>query len=410
MLGVPVERRLMTNQYAMSGTGMVSNRYMRLMAHIPLLLLDGPRDAALIAFGVGNTARAIATHPVNHVDVIDISRDMFRVAPYFSLVNHDVLNDRRVEIHINDGRNFLLGTRRTYDLISFEPPPPGQADVVGLYTREYYELVRSRLTPEGMMTQWLPIIQTGYRTNLSMLRSAVEAFPYVSLWTGAFGELIICGALKPPGLDIAAVERRITDRGLEAELREIGVNGAEGLLATYLGDRLWLTGLTGSTPAVTDDNRLLEYDYARKATDPSNLRDYFTFFQSNQYTPGLDRRVQADVRQFCIWQLQRLMGTLRDPDFLERLLVMTRKLHNLYLADAVFGLPWPAQEGILDSDCGDVLLQDRDTLIRAIWHYAVRREFSSAARVAQAGLERWPGDREFNGLKTAILGLSRKQW
>lgn len=407
VLGIPVNRRLMTNFYSMSGVGMGSNRYMRLMAHLPLLLREAPRRAAVIAFGVGNTARAVAEHPVVSIDAIDLSPDILRLSSYFAHANNNVLNDPRVEVHVNDGRNFLLGTDRAYDLITFEPPPPGQPDVVGLYTREYYELVRSRLTRTGLMTQWLPIIQVGYRTNLSMLRSVVEVFPYVSLWTGALDELIVCAGLEPVALDAAVMDRRIRERGLKPALEEIGVDGGTSLLSTFLGDRDWIRRLTNSVPPVTDDNRLLEYDYARKATEPSSLQEYFTFFRSNDYVPGLEGRLQDDVRQLCIWRLQQLMGTLRDPEFLEKLLTMTRELHNLYLADAMLGVHWPAQTALADPTKRGELLEKRHTLMMAIWHYLLRRELADAARLTQEGLNRWPRDPQFEEMKGMILRAAR---
>jgi len=402
LLGIPVRQRLMTNFYSMSGVSMVSDRYMRLMAHLPLLLRDEPRRAALIAFGVGNTARAIAEHPVLSLDAVDISADIIHLSSYFAHANHDVLGDPRTEVHVNDGRNFLLGTDRKYDLVTFEPPPPDQSDVVGLYSREYYELVRSRLTPSGIMTQWLPICQTGHQTNLSMLRSVLEVFPHVSLWTGALEELIVCASLEPVELNVEAIDRRIQARGLESALQEIGVDGGESLLATFLGDEDWLDRLTDSVPPVTDDNRLLEYDYARKWRGSSTLQDYASFFRSNGYAPGIERRLGDDVRQLCIWRLEQLRGELRYPGFLEKLLPMTGELHNLYLADAILGVDWPAHIALGDSARQTEIFRDRRTLVKVIWHHLLRRQLAEAGRWAQAGVDRWPGDPQLEGLNVLV--------
>jgi predicted membrane-bound spermidine synthase len=403
LLGVPVNQRLMTNFFSMSGVNMQSNRYMRLMAHIPLLLREEPRRAAVIAFGVGNTARAIAEHPVETIDVVDISPDILRLSSYFSTANHEVLADPRTEVHVNDGRNFLLGSDRRYDLVTFEPPPPDQSDVVGLYTKEYYELVRSRLTPEGLMTQWLPICITGNRTNLSAIKSALEVFPHVSLWTGALEELIICAGSEPIELHPEAVNRRIRVRGLAPALAEIGVDGGEALLATFLGgDREWLERMTASVPPVTDDNRLLEYDYARKWREPNRLSDYVDYFRSNDYAPGIDRRLQDDVRELCIWRLMQLRGELRDPGSLSKLLAMSGELHNRYLADAILGVAWPAQAVLDDPARQADILEDRRTLTKLVWHHLLRDELADAERWAQAGVERWPGDPQLEALKVLI--------
>ena len=58
-----------------------SQVYMRLMAHVPLLLQANPVRALLICFGVGNTASAIATHDsIRHLDIVDLNRNVFETA------------------------------------------------------------------------------------------------------------------------------------------------------------------------------------------------------------------------------------------------------------------------------------------------------------------------------------------
>jgi hypothetical protein len=51
-------RVLVTNGHPMSSTELLSQRYMRAMAHIPLLLMDNPERVLVLCFGVGNTAHA----------------------------------------------------------------------------------------------------------------------------------------------------------------------------------------------------------------------------------------------------------------------------------------------------------------------------------------------------------------
>ena len=68
-----------------------------------------------------------------------------------------LLRDPRVKIHVEDGRQFLQATDERFDLITSEPPPPRAAGVVNLYTKEYFQLIRSRLAPGGMAAYWLPM-------------------------------------------------------------------------------------------------------------------------------------------------------------------------------------------------------------------------------------------------------------
>src|SRR5207244_4285538 len=87
-------RVLVTNGHPMSSTELLSQRYMRAMAHIPLLAIDNPQRVLVLCYGVGNTARAATLHPtVAQVDIVDLSRHVLDHSSYFKDVNGDVLHD-----------------------------------------------------------------------------------------------------------------------------------------------------------------------------------------------------------------------------------------------------------------------------------------------------------------------------
>ncbi len=68
-------RTLLTNGHPMSSTTRLSQRYMRALAHIPLLAIDDPETVLVIGFGVGNTTHAATLHPsIRRVEVADLSR------------------------------------------------------------------------------------------------------------------------------------------------------------------------------------------------------------------------------------------------------------------------------------------------------------------------------------------------
>ena len=179
-------RSLMTNGHAMSSTALLDQRYMRALAHIPLLSMERPARVLVIGFGVGNTTEAATRHPsVEHVTVADLSREILEHAAYFRDANNDVLRDSRVRIYVNDGRQHLLMLpEAVYDLITLEPPPIAHAGVAALYSREFYELARTRLKPGGYLSQWLPAYQVPAETSLAMVRAFIDVFPQSVLLSG----------------------------------------------------------------------------------------------------------------------------------------------------------------------------------------------------------------------------------
>ena len=92
----------------MSSTARLSQRYMRALAHIPLLMMDDPASVLVIGFGAGNTTHAATLHPsVRRVEIADLSRSILEHAAYFADANHDVLQERNVNVFVNDGRQHL---------------------------------------------------------------------------------------------------------------------------------------------------------------------------------------------------------------------------------------------------------------------------------------------------------------
>ena len=58
-------RTLVTNGHAMSSTLPLAQRYMRALAHVPLLSMERPEDVLVIGFGVGNTTHAATLPPAS---------------------------------------------------------------------------------------------------------------------------------------------------------------------------------------------------------------------------------------------------------------------------------------------------------------------------------------------------------
>jgi len=222
---------LFFDSHPMSGTSLLGQRYMRMMAHVPLLAQEAPERALLICFGVGNTAHAIAAHEtVQQLDVVDLNDRVFETADEFARTNGRVHADPRVRLIHDDGRVFLERSHATYDLVTSEPPPPRAAGVYRLYSVEYYRSVLDHLTPTGMMTQWLPVNILSREATVRMVKSFVEVFPHALLYVGGGDQLILLGGRRP--FDAARVERRFgASERVQRDLLAIGLDDPLAVLA-----------------------------------------------------------------------------------------------------------------------------------------------------------------------------------
>ena len=256
-------RLLLTNGHAMSSTAPLSQRYMRALAHVPLLMMEDPASVLVIGFGVGNTTHAATLHPsVRRVEVADLSRSILEYASYFDDANQGVLTDPRVTVFVNDGRQHLQ-TRAdgAYDLITLEPPPISYAGAAALYSREFYQLARSRLSPRGFVSQWLPTYQVPTATALSMIRAFVDVFPRAVLLSGAQADLLLVGTARAtielePERVAAALTRRPRVRD---DLQRLDLGSVREIAGSFVGSARTLEAATSGVRPVTDDWPVMEH-------------------------------------------------------------------------------------------------------------------------------------------------------
>jgi spermidine synthase len=253
-------RRLYVQGVSNSGDAPASLRYMRLQALLPLLIHRGePRSALVVGFGTGITAGALLTQPgLERRVVAELLPSVVRAGSLFS-GNLGASTDPRLEIRIGDGRQELLRRSERYDLITLEPPPPSAAGVVNLYSRDFYELAKSRLQPDGLMAQWWPLPAQNDEDSRSLVRSFLDVFPHATAWTTELHEVLLVGSLSPLELDGARVEKRWAQREVQAALAEVGIESAAALLATWLTDRAGLERYAGDARPVTDDRPRIEH-------------------------------------------------------------------------------------------------------------------------------------------------------
>ncbi|MDI2595545.1 fused MFS/spermidine synthase [Pseudomonas sp. 681] len=253
-------QRLYIQGVSNTGDAMPSLRYMRIQALLPLLIHSGePRSALVIGFGTGITAGALTRYPgLEHRVVAELLPSVVKAAPLFK-GNFNAAADPSVDVRLRDGRQELLRSPQTYDLITLEPPPPSAAGVVNLYSRDFYQLAASRLQKQGLVAQWLPLPTQNIDDSRSLVRSFLDVFPYATLWTSEFHEMLLVGSLQPIELDAAIINRRFQQDSVRSTLQDVGIGSAAALMATWVTDRAGLERFAANALPVTDDQPRIEY-------------------------------------------------------------------------------------------------------------------------------------------------------
>ncbi|WP_233562646.1 fused MFS/spermidine synthase [Sorangium cellulosum] len=244
----------------------------RRFAHFPALFVRDARAALVIGLGTGTTTGTIAAYPFERIDVAEISPAIVEASRrFFAGPSLQALDDPRVRLSLNDGRNELLVAQRRYDLIAIELTSVWFAGAASLYSREFYELTRSRLTEGGVLQQWVQLHHIRRRELAAVVRTMRSAFPHVALFVGGAQGILVASAAP-----LVASEARLAELDARPALQPT-LAGAR--LADLLGDlvtsgedldRFIADAAEDGGPILsTDDNLYLEY-----ATPKGNVLPY----------------------------------------------------------------------------------------------------------------------------------------
>jgi len=238
------------NFYTLGGTS--GKEYEQRQAQLPLSIHPQPRTVFFLGMGTGITAgAALDSSTVQRVVTCELLPEVVTAArTYFHEHTNNLFTSPRSQVIVADGRNYLLGTAKTYDVIISDLFIPWHAGTSSLYTQEHFATVRTRLNPGGLFAQWLPLYQLSQHEFLIIAKTLLSVFPQVTLWRGDFlaDKPIVALIGHPEATPLDFTHLRTTD-----SLR----SAVTGLL--YAGTLNQHQHLFADAPLNTDDHPVIEY-------------------------------------------------------------------------------------------------------------------------------------------------------
>jgi hypothetical protein len=204
--------------------------------------------------------------------------------------------------------------------------------VSNLFTREFFELGKSRLVPGGVWSQWVQMYGMGTEELRSLLATFAAVFPHVALFaTIEDADLVILGSDAPLTLDLDAVDAVITSNpAVAADLRLIGVWNAFDLLTFFQMERETLDAFTFGARHNTDDNMLIEFTAPRRLYDDTSSANYRVLL--NEARPALGALATLD-------DFKSFAGAYARRDELVRALIVLKEAEARFPGDPeVLGL------------------------------------------------------------------------
>ncbi len=219
-------------------------RLQRMLGHLTTLVPAQSRSVLVIGCGAGVTAGAVSIDPAVERETIAEIEPLVPevVSTYFAAHNFDVIRNPKVTVQIDDARHFLFTTNQTFDAITSDPLDPWVKGAAMLYTREFFELAKSRLNPGGVVTLFVQLYESNLDAVKSEMATFFEAFPkgmvFSNTYNGAGYDLVLLGQVDGTRINLDEMEARLLRpeyARVKKSLEEIFMMSAVDLFATYAG-------------------------------------------------------------------------------------------------------------------------------------------------------------------------------
>ena len=237
---------------------------------IPLLVAPKTDNVLMVGFASGISTGSMLQFPIKSLDCVELEPATRDASHFFDHVNNQPLNDGRLRLIVDDARSQLHVTPSRYDIIVSEPSHPWVPGVANLFTKEFFELARSRLNDDGVFTQWVQIYQLSTENLRTVLATFHTVFPHVLMFRvggAARGkDLILIGSRSP--LSFANMSNRMRESRVKAEAARVDIKSAEDVMRWFVCDETVLGPAVAGAVINTDDNMRVENRAPREAFLP----------------------------------------------------------------------------------------------------------------------------------------------
>jgi spermidine synthase len=226
----------------------------KVLGHLPLLLHGGePRNVLMVTFGGGIASGTVAVHPIEKLDVVELEPAVVEAASLaYRTENRAVVEDPRVNVHLEDGRHFVAMTSNSYDVIISDATNPASVDSWLLYTAEFYSLCALRLNDGGVMAQWLPVHSGSAETYNTVVRTFQTVFPHTSIWQTK-DYTVLLGTPTPLRIDYPALAANLRQDYMAADLAPWCLDNPLELLDCFLMGPKAARAMSAGAQVSTDD-------------------------------------------------------------------------------------------------------------------------------------------------------------
>lgn len=215
-----------------------------LLAAYPLAYAHHDKQVGMIGLGSGMTASVILQDSgVQSLEIVEIEPFISDAAKLMGPKVQNAFTDKRCRIITDDAKAYFSGNGKKYDIIISEPSNPWVSGVSGLFSKEFFHVIKKYLDEDGIFVQWLHTYEMSTDLLASIFKALGTEFQdYKVFYTAS--DLVILASNS-------TIERMPTNdlfknKVLSSELRMIGFKDIQELTQGYAGSKVSLGHLFNS--------------------------------------------------------------------------------------------------------------------------------------------------------------------
>ncbi len=197
--------------------------YHEVLVQPAMLRHPDPRDVLIIGGGEGATLREVLVHrTVRTATMVDLDREVVELCrEHLPTWHRGAFDEPRAKLVFDDGRKFIAETDALYDVVIIDVVDmldngPAQA----LYTRQFYELLKKRLRPGGIVVvQALEFSFLDDKMHVALSRTLRTVFSqvhsyraHIPSFLSAWGFLIASDWFEPTTWSASDIDNTIQAR------------------------------------------------------------------------------------------------------------------------------------------------------------------------------------------------------
>ena len=150
-----------------------------------------PTNALVVGLGCGTNSKWFSEKL--DTTTIEIDPAVIEASNFFYQdIKHTLITD--------DARNWLLRNDEKFDIIMAQPQDPYENNG-SLFTKEYFAIVKSRLSDTGIFSQWVPLFEMSIDDWYVFFNTFHSVFPNVYVFKitqgGGVDEIVLIGSANP---------------------------------------------------------------------------------------------------------------------------------------------------------------------------------------------------------------------